>query len=110
MDASARVLGSVTSAENVLVQSTAHIGGAIVAGGTVTKTDGGSADDLLGGSVAGTITQQGSVDTLTLGTRTALNLTPELTWPAWVNSLAAQNGAPSWSQGLAAKPGCVIAQ
>lgn len=109
MDSTSRVLGSVTSAGNVKVQSTAHIGGSLVAGGTVTKTDGGSANDLLGGAVAGPITQHGSVDIPTIGTRTALNLTPELTWPAWMNSLAAQNGAPSWSQGLTAKPGCVIA-
>jgi cytoskeletal protein CcmA (bactofilin family) len=117
MDSTPSVGGDVIAVGQVRFQSTAHIGGDVHAGGAFTVTDGVSVDKLRAtGRIGGQVLTGQTVDAPAVDAWTGAAYDPAvlpgttpITWRAWMNATATANAAPSWSAGLGADPGCVMA-
>lgn len=112
LDSGSRVAGDIIAVGDVSVSGSAAIGGDVTTGGTFVSLDGVTLDALgTAGLVTGTVTTGASVGAPAAPFRTYTVPVGRVTtsWRNWLNSTAATNGAPSWSQGLTATPGCVMA-
>ena len=117
VDSTPDVDGNLVAAGNVKFQSTAHVGGYVVAGGTFTSTDGLTIAAITAkGSVGGTISSHVSVSGIASMALPWVSINSpawsgfhQETSRQWMNATAQTNGAPSWSHGLTASPGCTMA-
>lgn len=116
LDSAAHVGSDVRAAGAVAMQSSARVDGDIMTGGDFSAIDGASIEQLqttgsLGGSVLTGVPDLGP------SVLAAIPVTGEpewagyatLTWGQWINSVAIENDAPTWSAARSDTPGCVMA-
>ncbi|MBC7763338.1 MAG: PKD domain-containing protein [Candidatus Saccharibacteria bacterium] len=117
MDSTPKVGGDLTAGGAIRFQSTARVGGSITAGGGFTVTDGKTVGYLTKNAiVAGTITANAAVTPIEPTVQAAVTASASdwpgfapRTWTEWMNTTAATNAAPSWSQARTSNPGCIMA-
>jgi cytoskeletal protein CcmA (bactofilin family) len=115
MDATPVVGGDLKATGSLTFQSTAHVLGNVAAG-SFASLDGKTTDQLiLAGAINGVVQIGGSIAPPAAHPTVGFVYNPsdwpatsQLTWRQWVNAAATANGAPTWSHGLGASPGCTL--
>jgi len=117
LDATAAIGGDLVAVGDVTLQSTVTVSGSVSAGGSVTSIDSRSVAQLQeSGAIGGAVSGGLPIEAPTIPASTSVT-GPDDNWPGftttswqhWMNQIAAANSAPSWSPGLTASPGCVMA-
>jgi len=116
MDSTPVITGDVLTTGDARFQSTARIGGILRLGGAFTSIDAKSIDYLTSNGIVGDVFENYRLPKEDLRAVPAALASgsdyPDFqaeTWNQWMNQTAKANAAPSWSKGLTANPGCVMA-
>ena len=109
LDSRSSITGDLTSAGSIQMQSSSTVAGTIAVTGALTIIDGVSVDALIASGHIGAVELQHPVLTVTGPVQEATEVATTTMWRQWLNTLARQSGAPPWSPGLSASPGCTIA-
>lgn len=110
LDSRSSITGDLTSAGSIQMQSSSTVTGTIAVTGALTIIDGVSVDALIASGHIGAVELQHPVLTVTGPVQEATEVATTTMWRQWLNTLARQSGAPPWSPGLSASPGCTIAR
>ncbi|GEL94435.1 choice-of-anchor L domain-containing protein [Cellulomonas composti] len=113
LTAAARIGGDVTTPGTLRFQSSARIRGTATVGAFVSIDARTVAALVASGALGGVTVAPGTAPVVQRPAAVpgdpAAWTGQALTWREWLNRTAAANGAPSWSAGLSAAPGCTMA-
>ena len=113
MDSASKIGGNVTAQGAVSLQRTVKIEGNVTTASTITSVDGVSPSQLVaGGTITGSTVEHATLVAVVAPRFNAAVFSAGVsstTWASWMNAVARSNSAPTWSAGLTANPGCVMA-